>query len=284
MNILKSLYKRLKNDHMKPRIAELGPLETRLLAWGQMGGRERARSAEIRKSLRLSNRQTVQLLDRMRRKKLLIPLQRGLWLLPPKLPPGGCWTVAPEVILRYLFAAKSGDYQETGLGALQYQGLTDQLANVTAVYNTLLTGRRKIGGLAFQFIKVAPERLGMLDKKALPRRRVGSLPRVIMDAVYDAARFGTLPAAYRWIRERKDVPRFLDELAACAVAHGDAGTCRRLGAVMELLESAPAVRRKLQRALPEVRTYIPLVPGRGTKGSTMKSWGIIINDRRWLDE
>jgi predicted transcriptional regulator of viral defense system len=223
-------------------------------------------------------------MTRVNRKGMAILLQRGLWLLPPKLPPGGRWTVPPDILLRHLFEAKGGGYQETGLGALQYQGLTDQVANVTAVYNTLFTGRRTIGGLPFQFIKVAPERLGMLDKKALPRRRVGSLPRVIMDAVYDAARFGTVPTAYRWICERKDVPRFLDELAACAVVHGNAGTCRRLGAVMELLEAAPAARRKLQRAIPAVRTYIPLVPGRGTKGRTMKNWGIIFNDRRWLDE
>ena len=263
---------------------EFGPLESRLLAWAQMRGVERTTAASVARELRLNPEQARQLMKRLGRKGLAVPVQRGLWLLPPKLPPGGRWTVPPDVILRHLFEAKGSDYQETGLGALQYQGLTDQVANVTAVYNTLFTGRRAIGGLPFQFIKVAPERLGALDKKALPRRRVGSLPRVIMDAVYDAARFGTSPAAYRWIRERKDAPRFLDELAACAVAHGDAGTCRRLGAVMELLESAPAARRKLQRAVPAVRTYIPLVPGRGTKGRTMKNWGIIVNDRRWLDE
>ncbi|MFM8657693.1 MAG: hypothetical protein ACKOD5_11295 [Chthoniobacterales bacterium] len=263
---------------------KLGASIGRLVAWAQMRGAERVTNEEIRSALRLGADQVRQLMTRLNRKGMAILLQRGLWLLPPKLPPGGRWTVPPDVILRHLFEAKGGDYQETGLGALQYQGLTDQVANVTVVYNTLFTGRRTIGGLPFQFIKVAPERLGMLDKNALPRRRVGSAPRVIMDAVYDAARFGTMPAAYRWIRERKEVPRFLDELAACAVAHGDAGTCRRLGAVMELLEAAPAVRRKLQRALPAVRTYIPLVPGRGTKGNTMKNWGIIVNDRRWLDE
>jgi predicted transcriptional regulator of viral defense system len=269
---------------MKRVPLELGPVESRLLAWAQMRGVERTTAGSVARELRLNLEQARQLMKRLGRKGLVVPVQRGIWLLPPKLPPGGRWTVPSEVILRHLFEAKGGDYQEAGLGALQYRGLTDQVANVTAVYNTLFTGRRTIGGLPFQFIKVAPGRLGMLDQKALPRRRVGSLPRVIMDAVYDAARFGTLPTAYRWIRERKDVPRFLDELATCAVAHGDAGTCRRLGAVMELLEAAPVARRKLQRALPAVRTYIPLVPGRGTKGRTMKKWGIVVNDRRWLDE
>lgn len=269
---------------MKSIPLELGPLESLLLAWSQARGVERTTTAELATAVRLTMPQARQLMKRVRRKGLAIALQRGLWLLPPKLPPGGRWSVPPDVVLRHLFEAKGGDYQETGLGALQYQGLTDQVANVTTVYNTLFTGHRTIGGLPFQFIEVAPERLGALDKKALPQRRVGSLPRVIMDAVYDAARFGTLPAAYHWIRERKDEPRFLDQLAACAIAHADAGTCRRIGAVMELLEAGVAARRKLQRTVEPVRTFIPLVPGRGTKGSTMRNWGIIVNDRKWLDE
>lgn len=263
---------------------EFGPLESRLLAWAQMRGVERTTAGDVARDLRLTLEQARQLMKRLGRKGLAVAIQRGLWLLPAKLPPGGRWVPPPAVILRHLFEARGGGYQETGAGALQYQGLTDQVANVTTVYNTLFTGRRRIGGLEFQFIKVAPERLGGLDEKALPARRVGSLTRVVMDGIYDAARFGTLPVAYRWIRERKDLPRFLDELAVCTVAHGDVGTCRRLGAVLELLETAPAARRKLRRAVPTVRTYIPLVPGRGTKGRTMKNWGIIVNDRRWLDE
>jgi predicted transcriptional regulator of viral defense system len=281
---LKDSYTIFKKSDVKRQSIKFGPSISRLLAWVQMRGIERATNDEIRAALRLTADQVRQLMTRVNRKGLAILLQRGLWLLPPKLPPGGRWSVPPDVILRHLFEAKGGDYQETGLGALQYQGLTDQVANVTTVYNTLFTGRRTIGGLPFQFIEVAPERLGALDKKALPQRRVGSLPRVIMDAVYDAARFGTLPAAYRWICERKDEPRFLDQLAACAVAHGDAGTCRRIGAVMELLDAGAAARRKLQRAVAPVRTFIPLVPGRGTKGSTLRQWGVIVNDRRWLDE
>ena len=269
---------------MQPAKTEFGPLESRLLAWVQMRGVERTTATQVARELRLNQEQARQLMKRLGRKGLAVAIQRGLWLLPPKGPPGGRWSVPPGVVLRHLFEAKGGDYQETGLGALQYQGLTNQVANVTTVYNTLFTGRRTIGGLPFQFIEVAPERLGALDKTALPQRRVGSLPRVIMDAVYDAARFGTLPAAYRWIRERKDEPRFLDRLAACAVAHGDAGTCRRLGAVMALLDAGATAQRKLQRAVAPVRTFIPLVPGRGTKGSTLRNWGIIVNDRRWLDE
>jgi predicted transcriptional regulator of viral defense system len=269
---------------MKDASLNLGASIGRLMAWAQMRGVECATNEEIRSALRLGPDQVRQLMTRVHRKGFAILLQRGLWLLPSKLPPGGRWTVPPDVILRHLFEAKGGYYQETGLGAMQHHGLTDQVANVTMVYNTIFTGRRTIGGLPFQFVKVAPERLGTLDKNALPQRRVGSLPRVAMDAVYDSSRFGTLPAAYRWIRERKDEPRFLDNLAACAVAYGDAGTCRRIGAVMELLDAGTAARRKLQREVTPVRTFIPLVPGRGTKGSTLRNWGIIVNDRRWLDE
>jgi hypothetical protein len=129
-------------------------------------------------------------------------------------------------------------------------------------------------GLPFQFIELAPERLGALDKKGLPQRHVGSLSRVGMDAVYDAARFGVLPAAYRWIRERKDKPCFLDNLAACALAHGDAGTCRRVGVPSQCWRIWPQLRESTRRQLilrslpkPKTREYgdnpseaPPLVP------------------------
>lgn len=109
---------------MKRVPLELGPVESRLLAWAQMRGVERTTAGSVARELRLNLEQARQLMKRLGRKGLVVPVQRGIWLLPPKLPPGGRWTVPSEVILRHLFEAKGGDYQETGLGALQYRGLT----------------------------------------------------------------------------------------------------------------------------------------------------------------
>ncbi|MEI6675657.1 MAG: IS4 family transposase [Verrucomicrobiota bacterium] len=97
---------------------QLGPLETRLMSWAQMRGIERATSAEIASALRLTVVQCRQLLDRMNQRGSVVQLQRGLYLLPVKLPPGGKWTPSPAAILRHLFEAKGADWQETGACAL----------------------------------------------------------------------------------------------------------------------------------------------------------------------
>ena len=210
---------------------EFGPLESRVLAWAQWRGVECVATVELAKALRLGVEQARQLMKRMGKKGLAISLRKGLWLLPRTLPPGGRWTPAPAVVLKHFFEAAGGNYQETGQGAFQYHGLSDQMANITTVYNTRLSGRSRIGGMEFRWIKVAESRLGHLDAAALPEQRIGSLPRVMFDALYDSAKFGSLSVAYGWIRERVSNPSFVEQLAECAWRCGgmsEAGSSLRI--------------------------------------------------------
>ena len=278
---LKFSQKKLKRTRMQP-VPQLGPLVTRLMTWAQMRGIERATSAEVSTALRLTNVQCRQLLDRLNKRGMIVQLQRGLYLLPAKLPPGGKWTPAPQVILRHLFEAKGSDWQETGAGAFHFHGLTEQVPNTTTVYNTLFSGRDRIAGLDFEMIKVTPSRMGAAQDSA--GRRVGNLGRVVMDAVFDSARFGTLPKAYLWIRERSANKAFLDDLTESAILQGDGPTRRRLGCVLELLETDGNRLEKLEKSILPFRTFIPLVPGGDRRGHTNKKWGIILNHTDWLHE
>ena len=261
---------------------QLGPLVTRLMTWAQLRGIERATSTEIATALRLSPVQCRQLLDRLNKRGMIVQLQRGLYLLPAKLPPGGKWTPSPQVILHHLFGAKGGDWQETGAGAFHFHGLTEQVPNTTTVYNTLFSGRDRIAGLDFEMIKVAPSRMGSALESA--GRRVGIRGRVVMDAVFDSTRFGTLPKAYFWIREGRANQVFLDGLTASAILHGDGPTRRRLGCVLELLETDGKRIEELEKSILPFRSFIPLVPGGDRRGHTNKKWGIILNQTDWLYE
>lgn len=277
---LKSPIKRLSKNQMQDAAPQFGPLETRLMTWAQMRGIERAASAEIAKALRLDDNQCRKLLDRMNRKGRIVQLQRGLYLMPAKLPPGGKWTPAPAVILRHLFEAKKGDWQETGASAFHFHGLSEQVPNTTTVYNTLFSMRCKIAGLGFEMIKVSPSRMGSAVESA--GRRVGTLGRVVMDAVFDSSRFGTLPRAYGWIRERRADDSFLDELTACAIRHGDGPVRRRIGCVLDLLDAGGKRSGRLRKSTPPFRSFIPLVPSETRRGTTNKEWGIILNQTGWL--
>jgi len=251
------------------------------MAWAQMRGVERATSSEVAAALRLGGVQCRELLDRLNRRGMIVQIQRGLYLLPAKLPPGGRWSPPPAVLLANLFGAKGGDWQETGAGAFHFHGLTHQMPNTTTVYNNLFSRRQRMAGLAFEMIKVAPERLGSVVEAS--GRRVGSLGRVVMDAVFDSGRFGSLPEAYGWIRERRANDGFLDELADCAIRHGDAPTRRRLGCVLDLLGKGGKRLARLHRGIPAFRSFIPLVPGGDRKGPTNREWGIIMNQIDWMN-
>lgn len=265
---------------MQPTAPQFGPLETRLMTWAQMGGIERATSGEISKALRLGDTQCGKLLDRMNRKGGIVQLQRGLYLIPAKLPPGGKWTPAPQVILRHLFEAKKGDWQETGASAFHFHRLSEQVPNTTTVYNTLFSRRHKIAGLGFEMIKVTPSRMGSVMETE--GRRVGTLGRVVMDAVFDSSRFGTLPRAYGWISERRGDEAFLDELTDSAIRYGDGPARRRIGCVLDLLGAGGERLAKLQKSTPPFRSFIPLVAADTRQGTTNKEWGIILNQTDWL--
>lgn len=259
---------------------QLGPLETRLMAWAQMLDVRRATSDEIAAGLRLDKIQCRKLLDRMNKRGRVVQLQRGLYLLPAKLPSGGQWTPAPAVILHNLFEAKGGQWQETGVGAFHFHGLGEQVPNTTSVYNTLYSKRDRIAGLEFEMIKVAPSRLGSVTEA--DGRRIGTLGRVVMDAIFDSSRFGTLPKAYDWIRDRRDDEGFLNELVDCCIRHADAPTRRRVGCVLEMLEAGGKRLDKLQKKTPATRSVIPLVPGGNRVGTINKRWGVILNQTDWL--
>ena len=94
---------------------------------------------------------------------------------------------------------KKGRYQFCGPTAFNFYRLDDQIPSVTCLYNNRISGKRSVGSLAFQFIKVADERLGGIS--AVRSREAleviySSKARTLMDAVYDWPRFSGLPRGY----------------------------------------------------------------------------------------
>ena len=138
-----------------------------------------------------------------------------------------------------------------------------------------------IAGLDFEMIKVAPARMGAAATS--DGRRVGSLGRVVMDAVFDSSRFGTLPRAYFWIQERRADVMFLNELTDCAIRYGDGPARRRIGCALDLLDAGGKRLDKLRKSIPSFRSFIPLVPSDTRQGTTHKKWGIILNQTDWLN-
>jgi predicted transcriptional regulator of viral defense system len=100
----------------------LGALETQLLAYSQMRGRPAVRSEEVIEALGLTPAQTRELLSRLSRRGLIARVRRGLYLVPPRLPPGGNWSPSEFLSLDTLIKDRSGtvpDLRPLGVSAIR---------------------------------------------------------------------------------------------------------------------------------------------------------------------
>ena len=257
-------------------------MEGQLLGWAQMTGTLCASNRQIMEALRLNQIQCGKLLYRMNRRGLIVQLKRGLYLLPSKLPLGGKWQPSPEVAIWYFMDSIGAIWQETGAAAFNYYGLTEQVSNTTFVYNDKVSKVRKFDCLSVTFIKVPTARLGGTVEiepvdLAVARRRIGSLARVVMDAVYDYSRFGTLPKAYEWIDNRKGDDAFVRELVALAISNGNIATCRRIGWLLESLGVNEKLVSPIKDSLNAASYFIPANPAAPNKGRTNAVWNIVEN-------
>ena len=175
-------------------------------------------------------------------------------------------------------ADRGGRYQICGPSAFNRYGLSAQVPNRVYAYNNRLSGERTIGAITLTLIKVADARLGNTEESTTREGLAvtySSRVRTLVDAVYDWARFGSLPRGYAWITSR----------AGCTA--GDPRGARRMHApatatwapsVAWVRSSrgegvGAALLRKLDGALPESTGTIPWIPTRPKRGTLDRRWG-----------
>lgn len=260
----------------------LGRLESLFLAYAQLRKLRTVRRGDLSGSiLGLTPDQERKLLSRMARANLIARVRRGLYLVPPQLPLGGVWTPDPILALTTLVNDRGGRYQICGPSAFSRYGFDNQVPNRLYAYNTRISGPRRIGAVQLELIKVSDHRLGDAVTQPVGDGLVAvwsSRVRTLVDAVYDWSRFDGLPRAYRWIAADLKARRVrASDLVACTLKYGDRGTQRRLGALLENLEVAPRLLKKLERRLPRTTSPIPWIPTQPKRGPVNRRWGVVLN-------
>ena len=268
------------NSTMKRR---LGELEQRVLAYAQFRKLTVVRFGELRSVLHLTAEQERKVFSRLARGGTIVRLKRGVYLVPPSLPLSGVWSPGEAVILRELMRSSGdGRYQLCGWPVFNRYGLTEQVPARIYVYNNRVSGSRVIAGTEFSLIKVQDRRLGATEAVQTSNGSALIVPtraRALMDAVFDYARFGTLPKGLVWIRASVEDGSVLpDDLADTTRRFGNQGTMRRIGFLLGGLGVSQAASRRLRRALSSKASLIRLVPGRPAKGPVDREWGVINNE------
>ena len=267
---------------MKPKGIRMTPLETKVLAWSQLSKQRTIRTGELRRILSINPKQEEKLLIKMNKSGIIIRLNRGLYLLPGTIPTAP-WSPSEYFLLSILMEELGAKYQVTGLAAFRFHKLSTQIPNQITVYNTKISGFKKIGIVNFNFIKVDDDRIGayqeieVKDFSSIRVVNISLLTRAIVDAVYDYKRFATLPEAYSWIRERAFDEKFLKELVDVTLKFSNITTCRRIGYFLESIKVNPRLINKIYKTLKETSAFIPILPSLVKKGKINKKWGVLIN-------
>ena len=259
-----------------------GPLETRFFSYIQSRKRQTVEIGEIGLELGLTPVQERKLLSRLSRRGLITRVRRGLYLVPPTIPPGGKWSPGEALALSTLMDDKKGQYQLCGPNAFYRYRWTEQVPNRLYVYNNRLSGDRKVGPVSLTLIKVDDERLGSLETVTTPEGIALNYPskaRALMDAVYDWSRFNTLPRAYEWIEQEIDIDDAMpaDIVDAC-ISYGNQGTIRRVGKLLAMKAINEPLLRKLAKRIKPSSSLVPWIPSKPKKGQIDKHWGVILNN------
>jgi len=259
----------------------LGKTATQFFAYVQMRRLQTVRTGELLGALGITPQQERELLSRLARHSLIARVRRGLYLVPPRLPPGGKWSPNEFLALTTLID-QGGRYQVCGPSAFYRYGWDKQIPNRLYAYNNRITGRRKIGSVAMTLIKLTDERLGETEVVTMPdgiEAVYSSRARSLVDAVYDWPRFNSLPRGYDWIRtELARDPRMAGEIVQVAVRYANVSTLRRLGKLLEMAGAKDPILGKLERKLRPSSTLIPWVPTLSKRGTVDRRWGVVVND------
>jgi predicted transcriptional regulator of viral defense system len=259
----------------------LGNLERQLLAYAQLRKVRVLRTGDLTKPLGITAKQERELYSRLARGGLIAQARRGLYLIPRELPLGGAWTPDEALVLNTLMADRGGRYQICGPNAFNRYGFTEQIPNRVYAYNNRLSGERTVGAVSLTLIKVADARLGNTQEFTTYEGLTvaySSRVRTLVDAVYDWARFGSLPRGYTWIARELGARRVTPAaLVAATLRYGDLGTIRRIGALLEKQGVGARLLRKLESSLPESTGTIPWIPTLPKRGTLDRRWGLILN-------
>jgi predicted transcriptional regulator of viral defense system len=268
------------NAHVKMK---LGRQEMQMLAYLQMRKRRIVKTGELTGPLQLSRDQERELFRRMARGGLIVRVRPGLYLVPEQLPLGGSWSPDEILALNTLLEDQGGSYQICGPNAFSRYGFDEQVPNRVYAYNNRISGERTIGAVALTLIKVADERLGDTEIVQTTDGLLGyyaSRERTLMDAVYDWARFNSLPRAYQWIHSDLSAKRVAAaELVAVTLQYGDKGTIRRIGVLLERERTKTELLRKLEASLEASTSLIPWIPTKPKRGTVNRRWGVVLNDQ-----
>ena len=135
----------------------LGPIETNIVARLTYEKKTIVTTGDLDQLFKLSPEDRKQVVFRLKKKKILTPIKRGVYAFSP-LESGPEGTGIDELLIPSLFFPQKNYY--IGYSTMfNYYGFTEQLFQTVYVLNTTMRMERIICGISYKFIKVPENRI-----------------------------------------------------------------------------------------------------------------------------
>ena len=211
----------------------------------------------------------------LKKKRILIPIKRGVYIFVPleSVPTG---RRVSEFLIPSVFFPKNNYY--IGYSTMfNYYNFTDQQFQTVYVLNTTLCKKKTIAGLSFKFMKISSERMYGLEKINIKNKEVivSSKERTLIDLIYFNKPVGGIEAATevfeRFLKEKKCDIKTLIEYA---VRFPNIKTRKIIGYILEKEGTSERLLKPLEKS---VKNTSLISFSNSRKGTINRKWRIIIN-------
>ncbi len=254
----------------------LGPIETNIVARLTYEKKTIVTAEDLDQLFKLSPDDRKQVVFRLKKKKILMPIKRGAYAFSP-LEAGPEGTGVDEILIPPLFFPKKNYY--IGYSTMfNYYGFTEQFFQTVYVLNTAMRMERIICSISYKFIRVSDNR--MYGQEVIKVKNmdvsVSSKERTLIDLLYFNKPVGGINNAVQIFRqivtEKKcDIMKLVEYTARFP----NITTRKRIGLILDDLGISDAILDPLIESVQE--TAISSFNG-SRKGKLNKIWRIIIND------
>lgn len=254
----------------------LGPIETNIVARLTYEKKTIITAEDLDRLFNLSPNDRKQVVFRLKKKKILSPIKRGVYLFSP-LEAGPEGTGVDELLIPPLFFPKKNYY--VGYSTMfNYYGFTEQLFQTVYVLNNSIHMKRIICGISYKFIRIPENR--MYGSETIKVKdidvNISSKERTLIDLLYFNKPVGGITSAVEIFKEIvKNKQCDIKKLIEYAARFPNITTRKHIGLILEKLGITDDLLKPLIKSMDN--TAISSLNGT-RKGRLNKKWRIIVND------
>lgn len=265
---------------MKPIITykTLGPIETNIVARLTYEKKTIVTAENLDRLFNLSPEDRKQIVFRLKKKKILSPIKRGIYVFSP-LEAGPEGVGVDELLIPPLFFPKKNYY--VGYSTMfNYYGFIEQLFQTVYILNTAKSMEKLICGLSYKFIKIPENRMYGIEKIKIGDEEVNisSKERTLIDLIYFNKPVGGIAGASRIFTEIVNKNKCdIKKLVEYTVCFPNITTRKRIGLMLDDIGVSDNILKSLIKSIK--KTSISSLNG-SRKGTLNKKWRVIVNDSR----